>query len=168
MLGRIRRASISSLELLEMEERPSPKLIKDDPLSIYESTLMKLREGSLRCQSLPPAEPSCLDVSCSTASDPPATIGDDCSSTDLSPLSNADQHIPRGSTTRRAKNLSVLFLFSKYKSPKNAPNSSEEDAMTLENVCSSACASSTDSISQFTSSHRQHLPEECFHSGMIQ
>ncbi|CAA0806951.1 Unknown protein [Striga hermonthica] len=36
---------MSSLELLEME-RPPPKIIKHDSLSIYESTLLKLKQGS--------------------------------------------------------------------------------------------------------------------------
>ncbi|MCL7036216.1 hypothetical protein MKW94_026690 [Papaver nudicaule] len=45
MFGRVRAASLDSLEL----ERPlSSKIIKDDPLSIYEITLQKLRLGSRR------------------------------------------------------------------------------------------------------------------------
>ncbi|CAH9135160.1 unnamed protein product [Cuscuta epithymum] len=49
MLGRVRRPSISSLEQLELERQP-PRLTKTDSLSIYETTLLKLREGSRRCE----------------------------------------------------------------------------------------------------------------------
>ncbi|KAJ4973383.1 hypothetical protein NE237_006557 [Protea cynaroides] len=44
MLGRVRASPLDCSEL----ERPSPKIIKSDALSIYEATLEKLRLGSRR------------------------------------------------------------------------------------------------------------------------
>ncbi|EYU23155.1 hypothetical protein MIMGU_mgv1a020033mg, partial [Erythranthe guttata] len=57
MFGRVRASPISSLELLEME-RPPSKIIKHDSLSIYESTLLKLKQGS-HCNPRYNPEDSC-------------------------------------------------------------------------------------------------------------
>ncbi|GAY51010.1 hypothetical protein CUMW_130990 [Citrus unshiu] len=54
MLGRVRAASSTPYDL-ELERMPS-KLIKDDSLSIYEATLMKLKLGARRDLGPPPEE----------------------------------------------------------------------------------------------------------------
>lgn len=134
---------------------------------ISETTLMKLKEGSQRCQSLPPTDAISADVSCITATDSPETIGADCSSSDSS-LNSSDQSTSMCfSTEKQNKTLSVLYLFSKYKSTKNIPTSLEEDSMVIENDCSSVNTSPSVDNSPFIISRRQQLPEECFDSEMI-
>ncbi|KAL9267507.1 hypothetical protein AKJ16_DCAP22087 [Drosera capensis] len=54
MLGRLRVLPSSPSEIFEAEERsPLAKIFKQDSLSIYEATLLKLKEGSQRSQSSP-------------------------------------------------------------------------------------------------------------------
>ncbi|EEF51849.1 hypothetical protein RCOM_1507320 [Ricinus communis] len=65
MFGRVRAAS-SSLDSLE---RPPSKIFKDDPLSIYETTLIKLKLGSQRDLNSPsPSEEAGeeMESDCST------------------------------------------------------------------------------------------------------
>ncbi|GKV13846.1 hypothetical protein SLEP1_g24818 [Rubroshorea leprosula] len=76
MFGRVRAPSSSPESL----ERPPPKIIKDDPLSVYEATLMKLRVGSQRhLHSLPEAARD-VDGDCSsvTVSESPTSPSSPC------------------------------------------------------------------------------------------
>ncbi|PIN12391.1 hypothetical protein CDL12_14996 [Handroanthus impetiginosus] len=126
MLGRV-RASPSSLELLEME-RPPSKIIKHDSLSIYESTLLKLKQGS-HCNSR--SSPECsaqVDAYCAMATESPeeAMTDADCSSTDSFPDSSSSFQSTGSSKEQDSKNVSILYLFSKYKSSKHAQNSNND------------------------------------------
>ncbi|KAK3225163.1 hypothetical protein Dsin_005025 [Dipteronia sinensis] len=116
MFGRVRAAS-STLDTLELDRAPS-KLIKDDSLSIYEATLMKLKLGSQRNLD-PSLEEMAMGTESGCASaDVPKCCGHhdtkmmdtDCSSANsLSTYSDClKQH--------QSRNVSVLYLFSKYKS----------------------------------------------------
>ncbi|KAL3512596.1 hypothetical protein ACH5RR_025313 [Cinchona calisaya] len=111
-----------------------------------ETTLLKLKEGSQRCQSLPLVDAISTDVSCITASDSPETIGADCASTDSSLNSSGEESTSMSfSMDKRDKTLSVLYLFSKYKKgPRNTPNSPNEEAMAVENVYS--CVNTSPSV----------------------
>ncbi|KVI06223.1 uncharacterized protein LOC112510090 [Cynara cardunculus var. scolymus] len=129
MLGRVRACSLSSLEVLEMER--TPKLLKDDSLSIYEKTLLKLQQGSKRNLSLIPEESMKTDdTSPSMATNEAALVavnGSDYGSTDSSDNQSMiiAKEEPRG-------NLSVVYLFSRYKTSRNDNISSSDDsAMTM-------------------------------------
>ncbi|CAH1423229.1 unnamed protein product [Lactuca virosa] len=127
MLGRVRACSLSSLEVLEMERTPS-KLLKDDSLSIYEKTLLKLQQGSHRDLSLIPDESMNTDTSPSMASNEASMKVN--ASMDSLPSSKEEPH----------GNLSVLYMFSRYKTSRHDnPNSSDgSNAMEMQNDCSSA------------------------------
>ncbi|XP_031119243.1 uncharacterized protein LOC116022612 [Ipomoea triloba] len=128
MLGRVRRSSISSLEQLELE-RQSPKLMKSDYLSIYETTLLKLKEGSRRDIS------TCLEDS--KGDEASSAIDVDSSSCDLTEDSRRQQ--------RKTGNFSLPYLFLRYRSSRQAVSSPDEDS------CSSASTSPCHSIVQSSS-----------------
>ncbi|KAL9439032.1 hypothetical protein AB3S75_024653 [Citrus x aurantiifolia] len=65
MLGRVRAASSTPYDL-ELERMPS-KLIKDDSLSIYEATLMKLKLGARRDLGPPPEVSIKIETECDSA-----------------------------------------------------------------------------------------------------
>ncbi|XP_011073003.1 uncharacterized protein LOC105158076 [Sesamum indicum] len=143
MLGRVRASPMGSLELLEME-RPNSKIIKHDSLSIYESTLMKLKQGSHcnpRCNPEDSArtDPDCTNMA--TSSPEEAVSSDaDCCSTDSFPNS-----IPCFQSTGPLKaqgnrNMSILYFFSKYKSSQSqhAQSSNDKEEMAIESGYSSS------------------------------
>ncbi|KAD4889062.1 hypothetical protein R6Q59_034049 [Mikania micrantha] len=152
MLGRVRACSLSSLEVLEMERTPS-KLLKDDSLSIYEKTLLKLQQGSQHNLNSIPDESTNLSTSSSmsTVTTNEASMTEnaaDCASTSLgnnqSTIISKDE--PRG-------NLSIFYMFSRYKASRNdAIISSDDSTMAMEDCCSSANTSS---------SHDLELHEGC-------
>ncbi|XP_057548927.1 uncharacterized protein LOC130827277 [Amaranthus tricolor] len=121
MFGRI-RASPSPVECLELERLPS-KIYKDDSLSIYEATLMKLKKGSQRCLSsedtLSPVSQDSMDVEsnsnafqysskvpglCSELGLPDCSSNSSCASVPVRP--NQEQ--------KRIGENSIHHLFSKY------------------------------------------------------
>ncbi|KAF3665133.1 putative GDP-mannose transporter GONST3-like isoform X1, partial [Capsicum annuum] len=110
MLGRVRRSTISSLEELELE-RPSSKFIKADSLSVYETTLLKLREGSRRDTSFPAESLVDGNICCITSGGSPkeeASIN--------SPSEHVEDTIscqPTGSFREIQKsNFSLAYMFS--------------------------------------------------------
>ncbi|GMI72213.1 hypothetical protein HRI_000890600 [Hibiscus trionum] len=140
MFGRV-RASPSPSPLDSFETPPS-KIIKDDSLSIYETTLMKLKLGSQR-HPIPPPTMADLTDSCSgtiptacqemQSDNESMVIDTDCSS--ASP-SIADCSSDRESTLdlnlnsqQRRNGTSILDLFSKFKSHQSAPTISGETMM---------------------------------------
>ncbi|XP_019196542.1 PREDICTED: uncharacterized protein LOC109190506 [Ipomoea nil] len=125
MLGRVRRSSISSLEQLELERQP-PKLMKSDSLSIYETTLLKLKEGSRRRDIS-----SCLEDS----------KGEEASAIDVDSSSSFDSQRQQPKTG----NLSLPYLFLRYRSSRQPVSSADEDS------CSSATTSPWPSIVQSSS-----------------
>ncbi|KAH7549758.1 hypothetical protein JRO89_XS13G0077700 [Xanthoceras sorbifolium] len=148
MFGRVRAAS-STLDNLELERAPS-KLIKDDSLSIYEATLMKLKLGSQR--NLDPLSEMAVGAESSCASaDVPASCGDalssphhdimmmdtDCSSASSLSSSSSDCHSTGSLKQHQSRNVSVLYLFSKYK---NSGQVKEEDGSSV-SPSSSECQS---------------------------
>ncbi|XP_049359512.1 uncharacterized protein LOC125824192 [Solanum verrucosum] len=138
MLGRVRRSTISSLEQLELE-RPSSKIIKADSLSIYETTLLKLREGSRRDTSFP-AESSIDGNICRITSGGSPREESSITDTDSSReyLEDTSSCQPTGSLKETKKsNFSLAYMFSRYKSSQCAGGINEEDAMDIEdNTCS--------------------------------
>ncbi|KAL8456808.1 hypothetical protein ACS0TY_034882 [Phlomoides rotata] len=127
MLGRVRASSISSLELLEME-RPPSKITKHDSLSIYESTLLKLKQGSHCNPTNNPEEPSSANASCIMSIDSP----EEAMTTDAD-FSSKEQS---------SKNMSILHFFSKCKNSQHANNSNNKEVMVIESGCFSSTTSS--------------------------
>ncbi|XP_022883716.1 uncharacterized protein LOC111400539 [Olea europaea var. sylvestris] len=129
MLGRVRPSSINSLGLLELE-RPNSKIIKDDSLSIYERTLLKLKQGSLRNPSIAVENSMGTDVNCTIASDSTEqeamTIEGNFSSIDSLPVSSNCESTGT-SKEQGTKSLSILCLFSRYKDSQQLSVSSSDD-----------------------------------------
>ncbi|CAA2987325.1 Hypothetical predicted protein [Olea europaea subsp. europaea] len=129
MLGRVRPSSINSLGLLELE-RPNSKIIKDDSLSIYERTLLKLKQGSLRNPSIAVENSMGTDVNCTIASDSTEqeamTIEGNFSSIDSLPVSSNCESTDT-SKEQGTKSLSILCLFSRYKDSQQLSVSSSDD-----------------------------------------
>ncbi|MBA0588816.1 hypothetical protein Gorai_001906 [Gossypium raimondii] len=88
MFGRVRASpSPSSVDCFEI---PPSKIIKDDSLSIYETTLMKLKLGSQRHLISPPPTTAADLTDCASGTVPSNTNSDDESmviDTDCSPVS---------------------------------------------------------------------------------
>ncbi|KAJ7945754.1 Up-regulator of cell proliferation like [Quillaja saponaria] len=147
MFGRV-RASSSSLESLEGS--PS-KILRDDSLSIYEATLMKLKLGAQRDLNLPSKEASGmvtysaigstsridginLEEDCTPASSLISQNGVilvnertmmDTESSSLSTTPTSSDCQSTGSTgTQIDRHVSVLDLFGKFESSKVAVSSS--------------------------------------------
>ncbi|KAK4350648.1 hypothetical protein RND71_029961 [Anisodus tanguticus] len=160
MLGRVRRSTISSLEQLELE-RPSSKLIKADSLSIYETTLMKLREGSRRDTSFPAESSVDGNICCITSGGSPkeeASIADTDSSSEY--LEDTTSCQPTGSLRETKKsNFSLAYMFSKYRSSQ-CVGDTNEDAMDIENNTCSANSSLSPNNSQLISSSVQSAIQE--------
>ncbi|XP_038876936.1 uncharacterized protein LOC120069295 [Benincasa hispida] len=182
MFGRIR--SSSSLDSLE---RPPSKILKDDCLSIYETTLMKLKHGSQHNSSPPIKEDALEDgeidsnssSSCNEAMNTEActsfsknsnelaestkedfmTVDSDYSTTSITSTPEISENCQSTeySTQRRMKN-SILYLFSKFK---NSPGISTimEEPMTTEDFCCVVISPSS-SASQSTSNIELHSEQE--------
>ncbi|KAL3716763.1 hypothetical protein ACJRO7_008360 [Eucalyptus globulus] len=153
MLGRVRGPSSSPDSL----ERSTAKLLKHDSLSIYEATLLKLKQGSQQFQGSPTSEfvqphdhsagsSDCgaamtmdCDCSCPNPSDSQLklpheknaiTVNDACI------LSSAgDAHVTVNLKQRINGDVSILHLFSKYKSSQHSASNSK--MATMETNCSS-------------------------------
>ncbi|CAN4087939.1 unnamed protein product [Withania somnifera] len=165
MLGRVRRSTISSLEQLELE-RPSSKakLIKADSLSVYETTLMKLREGSRRDTSFP--EESLVDGStcCITSGGSPKEEASINSSSEH--LEDTSNCLPTGSRETKS-NISLVYMFSRYRSSQCAGGKNEEDAMVIEDNTCSTNSSLSPNNSELMSSSVQSVIQEHICSPMI-
>ncbi|BFG32358.1 hypothetical protein CerSpe_186320 [Prunus speciosa] len=187
MFGKIRASSCPAESL----ERPPFKILKDDSLSIYEATLMKLKLGSKRnlspcssevvgeidngsTSSSSNSEPMKIDANCASAaaswghievaSSPQEqkefmTLDTDCSSV-TSSTSSTDCHSLGTLKQQRSTNVSVLYLFSKFKRAQEDICLSSGDAMTIE----SASISPSSSGCQSLNSTEQHLEKECVNS----
>ncbi|XP_073128613.1 uncharacterized protein [Henckelia pumila] len=143
MLGRVRASPISSLELLETE-RSSSKISKQDSLSIYESTLLKLKQGSQCCQSST-SEGSATTNSHSTITThhPPEEVMTvaDCSSAESSPNLSGISRSAHSSNEKQSSNMSILYMFSNYKLSKHAETSMDTKDMNIESFYSSSSSS---------------------------
>ncbi|XP_050377860.1 uncharacterized protein LOC126795081 [Argentina anserina] len=148
MFGRVRASSVPADSL----ERPPSKIFKDDSLSIYETTLMKLRLGSKRNLSLCSnsssleLEPMNIEVNCAssgTSSSPDLvaaspqeevmTLDMDCSS-ERSSITSSDCDSVGTLKQPRSAEVSILYLFSKFKRAHTAVSSSSGEAMTIDSV----------------------------------
>ncbi|CAN8254890.1 unnamed protein product [Cochlearia groenlandica] len=139
MFGRLRPPP-SSPECLE---RYPAKIIKDDPLSVYESTLLKLKQGSrletvsscpvTEGENLPSSSLSSDSVgtSCnvfffsSVCSDTQGGDGNDvtmCNDGSDAMAIDSGLRVCESSKQQRNKNPSVLSMFSKYKNLAQAQN----------------------------------------------
>ncbi|KAL1540861.1 hypothetical protein AAHA92_25152 [Salvia divinorum] len=151
MFGRVRPAPISSLEPLE-SQRSSIKIIKHDSLSIYESTLLKLKQGS-RCNPIcDPEDYSRKDAICIMAIDSPeeaVSAGAGCSSTESLPKASSSDQSTVFSNEVAKTNMSILHFFSKHKSTTHTRSSSDTESMATESGYSSSSSvspSSSDSL----------------------
>ncbi|PON85297.1 hypothetical protein TorRG33x02_189650 [Trema orientale] len=182
MFGQI-RASSSSLESLE---RPTSKILKEDSLSIYEATLVKLKLGSQSYLSFPSEkvghidavlvssstslEPMKVDVnsSVSTSQDCPeftgslneevTTMDTDYLSTSTHPSSRLTNSVS-SSKQRQESAASIFYLFSKFKNAQNAVSSSSEDSVTADN-CYSVSIPTNFSSCQSVDSTEQESEQE--------
>ncbi|KAI3454975.1 hypothetical protein Pfo_011638 [Paulownia fortunei] len=151
MLGRVRASPMSSLELLEMERLPS-KIIKHDSLSIYESTLLKLKQGSQCNPRCNPEDSARMETYCTMETDSPEaeeamTTNADCSSNDSFPNSSSSFQSTGSSKEQGSRNMSILYFFSKYKSSQHAQNSNDKEMMVIESGYSSSSSVSPTSSS---------------------
>ncbi|EOY22395.1 Uncharacterized protein TCM_014572 [Theobroma cacao] len=171
MLGRV-RASPSPSPLDSLETPPS-KIIKDDSLSIYEATLMKLKLGSQRCLISPStvtvtetetvtetttdlsSEAMKVEATCTSGtgfkSCPDISSGEevmmmetDCSSASVSNSSSDCQSTGNLSSQQQSTSVSILYLFSKFKGYQRVPTSTiSHEAMMMENEGSARFSSSS-------------------------
>ncbi|CAN7021941.1 hypothetical protein IGI04_022998 [Brassica rapa subsp. trilocularis] len=112
MFGRLRPPPSSPDSL----ERYPAKIIKDDPLSVYESTLLKLKQGSRLDTVGPSPETEFENLSSSSATQREPHDVTMCSGSD-----DAIMGIDSGSCVKK-KNPSVLFMFCRYKNQAQARN----------------------------------------------
>ncbi|KAM5571752.1 hypothetical protein ABKV19_012037 [Rosa sericea] len=184
MFGRVRASSCPADSL----ERPPSKIFKDDSLSIYEATLMKLKLGSKRnlspCSNevgeidagsnstSPDSEPMNIEVNCvssGTSSSPHlvasspqeevVTLDADCSS-ETSSISSSDCNSAGTSKHPRSTEVSVLYLFSKFRRAHDAISSSSGEAMTIDSVGISPTSSGSRSVNNT----EQQSEQECISS----
>ena len=126
-----------------------------------ETTLMKLKQGSRHVQSSP-AEESHISPSGTVM-----TIDVHSVPTSISPSSSECQSMGT-SKDQRYTNVSVVYLFSKYKSSQRALSSPDNEAMATESGCSSESDISTSSSDcQLMSSTRQQLKQGCVSSSSV-
>ncbi|KAI7740385.1 hypothetical protein M8C21_012732 [Ambrosia artemisiifolia] len=140
-----------------MERTPS-KLLKDDSLSIYEKTLLKLQQGSQLDLSSVPEESTKTSMSPSVStvssnSEPSLTMNAaDCASPVSFPGSGSSQSMNISKEEPRG-NLSVIAMFSRYKASRSDKIiSSDDSAMEIEDYGFSANTSP---------SHDPELQEGC-------
>ncbi|XP_051125524.1 uncharacterized protein LOC127247625 [Andrographis paniculata] len=142
MLGKVRASSMSSLEQLEME-RPPSKAVKHDTLSIYESTLLKLKQGS-RCNQ---EDPAAMDTCAITGSPETVMLSNaSCSSADSCTTPSPSFQSTESSKESQSQNKSILYFFTKYNNSKEVPKiSSGNEAMAVEvlDYYPSSCSTST-------------------------
>ncbi|XP_051115906.1 uncharacterized protein LOC127241059 [Andrographis paniculata] len=146
MLGKVRASSMSSLEQLEME-RPPSKVVKHDSLSIYESTLLKLKQGSRCNPSCNQEDPAAMDTCSITGSPETVKLSNaSCSSAESCTTPSPSFQSTESSEESHSQNKSILYFFSKYKNSKEAPKiSSGSEAMAVEvlDYYPSSCSIST-------------------------
>ncbi|KAE8667936.1 Nucleoside diphosphate kinase 2, IA IA,NDPK IA,ATNDPK2 [Hibiscus syriacus] len=126
MFGRVRASPSPSLDSFET---PPSKIIKDDSLSIYETTLMKLKLGS-KCHPISPVDltdsysrtitEACQEMHSDGES---MVIDTDCSS---DCQSTGDSKL---NSQQRSSSTSILHLFSKFNSRQRTPTISDEILM---------------------------------------
>ncbi|KAM7483420.1 hypothetical protein LguiB_008003 [Lonicera macranthoides] len=160
MLGRVRVSPSNSLEELELERLPS-KILKDDSLSIYEHTLMKLKQGSQNALSSPIEDAMNTSKSYTThghgvsPNDEAMMPEADCSSSSMttttSPSSSNCQSVDTLSEHHK-RNVSVRYMFSRYKSSRHALNSPNEESSVIEDGSSFSSASPSSCDCQLMSS----------------
>ncbi|CAN0826950.1 hypothetical protein LINGRAHAP2_LOCUS845, partial [Linum grandiflorum] len=133
MFGRLRPPS-SSLDSLELE-RSHSKFFKDDSLSVYEATLMKLKRGSQLattncCHSPMEAESDCISSISSTTSSHGSNstvLLQNSGNSIQQPLPTLTSSASSPSTVDLKHQPSVLDLFSKYKLSHQQSISSQKD-----------------------------------------
>ncbi|XP_030494563.2 uncharacterized protein LOC115710334 [Cannabis sativa] len=149
MFGRVRPASFSSSSLESFDlDRPHSKIIKEDSLSVYEATLVKLKLGSQRNLSSLPKNESDVDGglgSCSNSLEPmkidlksPSASGSEFTSSlnELEEVVTMDtDYLSHSDTVKNSKHkeesiASIFYLFSKFK---KAVSTSPEDSLAVEN-----------------------------------
>ncbi|GMQ09853.1 hypothetical protein CsSME_00053093 [Camellia sinensis var. sinensis] len=162
MLGRVRPPSSSSLE------RPPSKIIKDDSLSIYEATLVKLRPGS-RCNPVSPSDQAMkIDVSCDFASNSPhddeaMTEDTNCSSNSIS--SNCSDYRPMGILKEQQNKMrSVTYLFARYRSSQHTLSLPAEAVMVENKCCSASSSLSAKTADRWSDTTGLQLQQECVDS----
>ncbi|KAG2676092.1 hypothetical protein I3760_12G035600 [Carya illinoinensis] len=178
MFGRIRPSSSSPESL----ERPPSKILKDDPISIYEATLMKLKLGSQRELSSPSEQTVQIEVDFDLSSSCAGATSNSNSSenTAISPCEeviaidtkfssrsgspdSVDTHSTGSMKEQQSRSISVLYLFSKFMNSREVACLSCEDAMQLQDGCSSI-VSTTSSDRQSLGHMELEMDQECVSS----
>ncbi|KAL6997020.1 hypothetical protein U1Q18_007143 [Sarracenia purpurea var. burkii] len=116
-------------------------------LSDVEATLVKLRQGSSQCDLVSSSGQAMkIDTDTNSSSHVEAITTDTILSTSCT-LSSSSDFLPTGTSKEQQPNktMSIIYLFSRYKSSQSAISSSDEVVMTKEN-CSfdSSCAGTVD------------------------
>ncbi|XP_065877133.1 uncharacterized protein [Euphorbia lathyris] len=167
MFGRVRASPYS----LDCFDTPPSKIFKDDPLSIYEATLIKLKQGSQRDLSTLSMDVMEMASDCTTesetmestfcssanacetsqhlvsSSDEENMVIDTDSSSSTSILSSPSvSQSTCDSKQERGKNVSLLYLFSKYSSSRNTLNSSQGESINNGSAANSPSCSSCLSV----------------------
>ncbi|KAL9235570.1 hypothetical protein vseg_010318 [Gypsophila vaccaria] len=149
------RPSPSPVESLE-QERPPSKLLKDDSLSIYEVTMMKLKQGARQSliseHSSSPMSQDAMDIesSVNVSQDVSANSGLssearsvvlDCSSDSscASVLSCPSEEV------KKSKSVSIQYLFSRYTSLRQKQGVSSCDGSSDSPTNVSGCSSDSES-----------------------
>ncbi|MBA0559240.1 hypothetical protein Golob_016215 [Gossypium lobatum] len=143
MFGRVRASpSPSSVDCFET---PPSKIIKDDSLSIYETTLMKLKLGSQRhLISAPPTTAADL-TDCASGTVPSNTNSDDesmvidtdCSPVSVSYTSSDFQSTSNFNSQQRSDGTSIRYLFSKFRDHQRVSTISDQTMMIESIGCTS-------------------------------
>ncbi|XP_047314529.1 uncharacterized protein LOC124918410 [Impatiens glandulifera] len=149
MLGRVRPSSFT-LECLELERAPS-KSVKDDSLSVYEATILKLRQGSKR--DLASTSDHVTDETNDDSSIPANMLSSSITSMEIvtsdistSCLTNSNS----GISNENNKKTSIAYMFARYNKSCQQSRSVVvvEDLMMVESSCSSgsSCSSPDDTL----------------------
>ncbi|KAG4185646.1 hypothetical protein ERO13_A09G245200v2 [Gossypium hirsutum] len=142
MFGRVR--ALPSPSSVDCFDTPPSKIIKDDSLSIYETTLMKLKLGSQR--HLIPQPTTAADLTdCASGTVPSNTNSDDESmviDTDYSPVSvsytSSDFQSTSNFNSQQGSNgTSIHYLFSKFRDHQRVSTISDQ-TMTIESIGSTS------------------------------
>ncbi|KAH9621719.1 hypothetical protein KSS87_007589 [Heliosperma pusillum] len=149
MFGRIRSSpSLSSSSMVEWfeQERPPSKLLKDDSLSIFEATLMKLKQGSRHCLSSE-HDSSAVSHDSMDIESSMNVLQDLSANSGVTVSGDSSSCVSMNSETNRVQEkgvgVSIQFLFSRYTSLQKKQGSSSCDSDPLSNV--SSCVSDSES-----------------------
>ncbi|KAH1089065.1 hypothetical protein J1N35_016322 [Gossypium stocksii] len=163
MFGSVRASpSPSSVDCFQT---PPSKIIKDDSLSIYETTLMKLKLGSQRHLISPPPTTAADLTDCASGTVPSNTSSDDesmvidtdCSTVSVSYTSSDFQSTSNFNSQQGSNGTSIRYLFSKFRDHQRVSTISDQTMM-IESIGSTSVLGSIEfqSLSSGKRSRENH------------